>query len=477
MTTMKILEKEERMVMTARRLWEECRELRERRRRYKRYTYGRQWEDMVRDPDTGQEVTEGTACTKGGKKPLTNNLIRQLVKCVIGRFRLMREETEVAEELKEAYEANSLDELDCRLLEEFLISGCAIQRVERCRRLHGEGTWVDNVNPDTFFVNRVSDPRGWDVESVGQLLEMSVQEAAMRWAGDDRRRAREIAETYREIAARDAATECDRRGGEPEEPQFGRARAGKCRVIELWTLESSELLRVHDPEEARYYETGADAEAEIERENRRRRRKGRKELVTRWEIGMRWHGRYMAPDGTVLRHEVKAAGESHPYVMKLYPLIDGEVHSLVEDVVDQQKYVNRLITLIDHMMGTAAKGALLFPVNQLAQGWTMADIGEQWAQTDGLIPYLPRINEEGPKQLSTQVADVGAKDLLKLEMQLFHDVSGVSDALMGKSVSGALGAERYEAEVRNATVGLADVLETFRGMLRKRDERVLSVRN
>ena len=51
---------------------------------------------------------------------------------------------------------------------------------------------------------------------------------------------------------------------------------------------------------------------------------------------------------------------SHPFVFKLYPLTDGEVHSMVEDVIDQQKYVNRLITLVDHIMGASAKGALLY---------------------------------------------------------------------------------------------------------------------
>lgn len=278
-----------------------------------------------------------------------------------------------------------------------------------------------------------------------------------------------IAETYREITAREQAREQVSWSGKNDEAAFERAKDGKCRVIELWTLESSEMLRLHDPEEARYDEIGVEREGEITRENRRRRREGRPEIMVRWEMGMRWHCRYMAPDGTVLCHTVKPSGERHPFVMKLYPLIDGEVHSLVEDVVDQQKYVNRLITLIDHMMGSAAKGALLFPVNQLAEGWTMADVGSQWAQTDGIIPYHPRIGEEAPQQLSTQLADIGAKDLLRLELELFHDVSGVSDALMGKSVSGAVGADRYEAEVRNATVSLADILETFKGMLRERD--------
>ena len=54
--------------------------------------------------------------------PLTNNLLRQIVKTVVGRYR-----TDVATEersggLADIVSMNSLDELDARALEEFLIS-------------------------------------------------------------------------------------------------------------------------------------------------------------------------------------------------------------------------------------------------------------------------------------------------------------------------------------------------------------------
>lgn len=76
--------------------------------------------------------------------------------------------------------------------------------------------------------------------------------------------------------------------------------------------------------------------------------------------------------------------------MKFYPLTDGEIHPFVEDVIDQQKYVNRLITLIDNVMGTSAKGVLLFPEDQLSDGTSWADIKAMWASYDGVIPYRPR---------------------------------------------------------------------------------------
>ena len=47
---------------------------------------------------------------------------------------------------------------------------------------------------------------------------------------------------------------------------------------------------------------------------------------------------------------------SHPYVMKAYPFFDGEIHSFVNDMIDQQRYANRLITLYDWVMRASAKG-------------------------------------------------------------------------------------------------------------------------
>ena len=111
----------------ARRAWERGAEFRTRRERYKRFTYGDQWNDIVTEPD-GEKMTARQQALKHGKDPMTNNLIRRMVKCVIGRFRMWLEEKRNSGEgvdplLADVYRANSVDEMDCRALEEFLISG------------------------------------------------------------------------------------------------------------------------------------------------------------------------------------------------------------------------------------------------------------------------------------------------------------------------------------------------------------------
>lgn len=160
--------------------WTSGEELRRARRRNKDFTYGRQWNDLTTDID-GNPITEGMKLRGAGKEPVTNNMMRQMVKSVVGRFRnmLKEEKTEQNPKLQKTVERNLLDELDSRCLEEFLISGCCIQRVDRDFRV-GKGIRVDNVNLNDFFVNAIRDPRSWDCEIVGQLHDLSLAELIMR---------------------------------------------------------------------------------------------------------------------------------------------------------------------------------------------------------------------------------------------------------------------------------------------------------
>lgn len=108
--------------LTARQAWGEWAGLRARRDRFKRFVYGDQWSDPVTLPD-GRTVSEYEAMASSGAHPLTNNLLRQIVKTVVGRYRADVATEERSDVLADIASMNSLDELDARALEEFLISG------------------------------------------------------------------------------------------------------------------------------------------------------------------------------------------------------------------------------------------------------------------------------------------------------------------------------------------------------------------
>ncbi|MEE1366087.1 MAG: hypothetical protein UHE93_05330, partial [Muribaculaceae bacterium] len=122
-----ILDKDSALLKVAMQAWESLEMLRQRRRRLKGFAYGRQWCDMVRDSQ-GRVMSEEQYLIENGRVPITNNLIRQLVKSIVGRYRYMTAKAdgeELAQMLSRRSEAGvrSLDDYDARALEEFLISG------------------------------------------------------------------------------------------------------------------------------------------------------------------------------------------------------------------------------------------------------------------------------------------------------------------------------------------------------------------
>ena len=426
---------------SAYRAWSAASAFRVRRERYKNYTYGDQWCDMVTDRK-GRRMREDRLLFESGGRPLTHNLIRQLVKTVVGRDR-----TQMAESgfytsggIADIARRNSLAELDSRMLEEFLISGCAIQRITDERRWEGCGVWVDNIDPRRFFVNSFHDPRGWDIDLIGMLHDMNLPEVVNRFAGGSMKRAAELRRIYGSAESSGAFSGSELGSPECSMEFFCASEPGRCRVIEVWTLDCRE-------------KSGDDSPA----------------------LDFAWHCRYLAPDGTLLaEYDSPYAHRMHPFVVKFYPLTDGEVHPFVEDVIDQQRHINRLIVMIDKMMTTAAKGVLLFPIDQLAEGISWERVTDVWAHSDGVIPITGR-GHHLPQQVVTNTANSGAYRLLEMQMKLFDDISGVGDALLGRRAVGVNGAEMLESQVHNATIALSDIFESFTAFTTARNEKSLAV--
>lgn len=420
--------------------WSGASLLRSRRERYKNYTYGDQWCDVVTDRK-GRHVREDRLLYESGAKPLTNNLIRQLVKTVVGRYRAQTTENGFyTGNISDIARRNSLAELDSRMLEEFLISGCAVQRIVSERRWGGCGVWVDNVDPRRFFVNAFHDPRGWDIDLIGMFHDMSLPELVNRFAGGSASRAAELKRIYGSAEASGAFAGAELGESEKTMEFFCTSAPGRCRVFEVWTLDCRE--------------NGADSSCDFD---------------------FVWHCRFIAPDGSLLsEYDSPYAHGMHPFVVKFYPLTDGEVHPFVEDVIDQQRHINRLIVMIDKMMTTAAKGVLLFPTDQLVEGMGWERVTDVWAHSDGVIPITGR-GQHLPQQVVTNTANSGAYRLLEMQMKLFDDISGVGDALLGRRTKGVNGAELLETQVRNATIALSDIFESFTAFTLARNDKALTV--
>ena len=422
--------------------WNELQEFRNERRRCKNYTFGRQWDDYIYVD--GRRMREEDYIRMQGNIPLKNNLIRRIVRNIVGLWRnhyglptladLGIEESAVNinryKELRRRATANDFTELFSRTMEEFLISGMAV--VKRWDGLNNgrRGVWTSPVMPDSFFFNTdMKDPRGWDVNTVGELHETDFETLCARFGGDDETRGR-LARIY----------------GEGEQ---------NCRVIECWRREHAGYWRVHDRRTGRVF-----------RSESRPADDGSGALRSRRVSFDRWRYSYCSPEGEVLAEGLSPYPDgSHPYVFKLYPYIDGEIHSFVADCIDQQRYVNRLVTLHDWIMRSSAKGVLLFPEYALPEGADINEVCDEWSRFNGVIVYRPKSGMPGPEQVSTRSTDIGIAELLEVQLKMMEDVSGVNSALQGKIESGATSGTLYSMQTRQAMNGLVDILDCYRAFV------------
>lgn len=423
------MKKSEAIFSEARRAWEAGAAFRQRRSRLLRNTYGDQWSDPTHTAD-GRVVSEYDKAVENGMTPLTNNLLRSLVKTVVARFRynILSERADTRGSFADFRALNQLDELDSRAIEEFLISGCAAQRIVCERRFGGLGVWIDNVNPDRLLVNDFSDPRGCDIRLIGCLRDMSLDEVRLRFSHGSPRRNAELARIF---ADNDSGQPDLWTGRTQDVVDFFRpARRGLCRVIEVWSFDIDPSKPAADPH---------------------------------------WHCRFFAPGGQLLDETRSYLPDgTHPFFLRLYPMTAGSVHPFIEDLVDQQKHINKLITNIDHILASSAKGVLLFPTDCLPKGVDILMAANLWNKPGGVIPINP-LSTRFPQEVTSAGHSEGAAKLLESELKMFESISGVTSALQGRIEGSNTSASLYESQVYNSAIALLDLYESFNSFRRCRD--------
>ena len=380
------------MITKATQFWAELQPYRNERLRCKNYTYGAQWSDIVKTP-SGRRLTEEQYIREQGNAPLKNNLIRKIVRNVLGVFRNnysipkfddLRSRLYTYDDpnrLEHLYNRtvreNSLSEIYSRVLEEYLIGGLAVVR-KRFSLLNGGSVFTDMVRTDSFFFNSDAvDPRGWDINTIGEIHSL------------------------------------------PSDSSDG-FKDFKCsKVYEVW----------HKDQDG-------------------------------------WNFNFFDESGSLLlKGPSPFPSDGHPYIMKAYPFIDGEIHSFVADCIDQQRYINRLITLNDWIIRASAKGVLLFPESAIPDDLDLNDIAAQWSLYNGVIRYKAKPGVPVPQQVSTNSTNVGISELLDVQLKMMEDVSGINSALQGQLSSGAVSGTLYEQQTRHALTGLTDIIEGFRNFM------------
>lgn len=464
------------------------------RERNKNYTYGRQWDDYV--CVNGRKIREEELIKKQGNVPLKNNLIRRMVQAVLGLYRSQakeptctardRDEQRYGETMSTVLQCNMqlnrMTEINARCMEEFLISGLVVQRKWYGWRENKLDCWTDYVQPNNFFIdNNMRDFRGWDCSCVGEVHDISFEELCGRFAKDVNDYNR-LAEIYKFAKDKSYLSATFDNFGYPLQGYYDFLvpyDTSRCRVIEVWRKESKPRVRCHDVNNGDVFKIDIeDFQALVTDENNKRLQEAR-ELgmdesdvpLIRWEWFMDsyWYYYMLTPFGDILEEgETPYEHKSHPYVFKAYPFIDGEIHSFVSNVIDQQRYVNRLITMYDWIMRASAKGVLLFPEDCLPKGMSMDDVADEWARFNGIIMIrTPKAGTPLPQQIANNCTQIGISELLSMQLKFFEDISGVNGALQGKPGYSGMSASLYDQQAQNASTSLLDLLDTFSSFVKE----------
>lgn len=480
------------VLMEAQQYWNNMDRFRRDRERARRYTYGDQWKDRV--CVDGENITEEEHIRRQGSVPLKNNLIRRLVRSVLGLFESVgrsplcvardRQEQSLGETmttiLQYVAQLNDRETVDTRTFEDFLVGGLAVYKKWYGWRDEQMDCWTDYVNPNNVFIDsNMRDFRGWDCSCIGEIHDIPFAALVETFAKNDADYQR-ITAIYR--AARDRAylmhawSEFGYAWRERYNDFLCPIDTSLCRVIEVWRKETKARYRCHDLNSGEVYKIEVeDVDTLVTAENNRRLQEATSVGVppedvplikAEWFIDSYWYYYFLSPFGDILDEgETPYRHKSHPYVFRAYPFLDGEIHSFVSDMIDQQRYVNRLITLYDWIMRTSAKGVLLFPEEAMPKDMSIEDIADEWSRFNGVIMIKTRNGAAMPQQISNKAVNIGITELLQLQLQFFEDISGVHGSLQGKPGFAGMSAALYSQQTQNATTSLADIVSSFQTFL------------
>lgn len=477
------------------------------------YYKGNQWGDMVEVKDRfgcKETITEEEYIKRQGRPALKQNLIRPIVRNVIGQFRdspftsiIYSDDAEgqpaadvMSVKLDKVLRYNDRTERDAREYENFLNTGSAIYITGFAydAALKQPIPFFRAIDYHRYFQNPdASDVAGKDVWFCGDYIDLPIDEAKSMYAHN---KAQEKA--LEDIYHRESYTLPVQWNAFVEANPTARTFLGSvpgdgnCRIIRVCRLEGVWDLTVHDYADASF-ETYSlkefpGKEDEIVAEINRRKKMAadmgvdyedpafRLKIVYEKKYVRRWMYYHLSPWGHILwQAENPYQHDSHCYVAKFYPLFQGQVYGMTYDLIDQQRMVNRMIIDLDFCMSAAQKGVLIVDEDSIGDDMDYEDIVEEWTKYRGVIKLKLKDGAVAPQQLSGHQVNIGQFEMINLMMKMMMDISGVQGAMQGKAPTAGTPAALYSQEVNNAQINVLDYAESFAWFLEQRDYKLIQI--
>lgn len=477
--------------------WNNLDDVRQTRERVMEYVYGDQWGDIIRYKNGF--VTEREYIQRKGNVPLQNNIMISILQSVVGLYAKQRGEPNcfavrkdgqwlsdmMSATIQSCWTKTKMPDVLKVAFEDFALGGVAVSRETYEERDGWKDAWTDFINPNYVFWEAGNDSRMTDLRMIGVLHDVAPGDLYNRfctkeygWSVEELNEVFHIEndETMRGYHRESGLQQNDK--DSLSSVSFDKpSDESLCRLIEVWTKETKTRYQCYDPlaqsaDEVEYRVELNDL-WHVQQENELRVRQYQEVGVPEEEWALieyelvedrYWYYTFMAPDGTVIAEgETPYESHSHPFTIKLYPYVNSEIHPFMGNIIDQQRYINRLIIMHDMAARSAAKGLTIFPIENIPDGMSKADVADELTEYDGLLfIQTNRLNPNlRPEIITSNAVQIGTQELLQMELNLARDITNVSGALQGKTPSAGTSAARYNQETENATTSLMSILQDF----------------
>lgn len=458
-----------------------------------RYVRGDQWSDYVEDENGERVLERNRIAARTGGVALQNNHLIKIVNTLMGIYSrsatmpvcFARQENADAKSqmmtraLKTNWDNNEMKDLLEGEFFQMIVGGTSIVKEVWAEQDGIDDSYTYKVDlGHAFWEAEGTDPRHWDISMIGEFRDYTIGELAATFAESeyDYNQLLEIYKPYLSQLATIHKTRNDYSEGSWNYPMT----TNLCRVYEIWTKEHKPGIRCKDimnTEQPLYHIDPRDL-PNIQAENERRIALGREQGIADDDIPLieykgkglgykiyeYWHYWALTPDGRILvDYDSPFEHGSHPYTIKMHLYANGRTTPFISCIIDQQRYINRLITLNDLLINSSIKNLKMIPKDLIPKGMSQREFARQAVEFDGWVFYEPqnRMTNAEPKVITQNATNIGIHELLQVQLSSINDITNVHGALQGKAPNAGTSAQLYLMESQNATTSIATLLNKF----------------
>jgi len=481
-----------------RQYWDSLEPFRRQRERAVKYFLGEQWHELIEN-EFGEVVTEGQNISDQGGIPFIQNLIKSMIRALIGQYRqdtskfvvvaTTPEKAKDSEMLTNALHyimttINNSKELFARALEELLNSGLPIARIvwqydDELKRKECDISLQDTTS--VFFNGDIKDIRCKDLKVLGFLRDYTMDELIVDFGSTPERVAK-----LKEIYSHAAIMQYVDSMGFDQSQYYSRnfytsTDISKCRVIEVWEKRLVQRMLVHDWMEAEPFYCDWD-QKKLDEANAFRVQVYAQMKTAQYPDGipaeevppltgtfenvLEWFYTYYTPYGQILREGVSPYDHgSHPYVMLPYPLLDGKITGLTTDLIDVQRQLNQLLIVENMMLASSIKNTLMVDINGMTDGQTKESIVRDYKRIGSVVLYDSKNKTaNAPAEIHGSTGNLGISEMIQIRIKMLQDVSGVNPAMQGQTAQSGTSGKLYDAQISQSSLNSKDIIDAFTGL-------------